>query len=414
MTSGTAAGRLDWLPTWLPGWLPAGAVPVLDPAAGGTGPATYAMQRVATRFAAVLRASVAVLGSIAALVGLAPPGSLRWVLPAVLVNCGWAAVFVRVTLTRGLTRWLVLTDVGLTALLGVAQVRLTAHDALPPGAGWIEVLATISIVVANLAFRVPGGVAAGLVVVAGYLIGAQRAGLADHGLTEAAVLLIQVGLAAALIVLIRRGAAKADRALAQYERARQDAELASTRRAHEREHNRRLHDTVLATLTIVGTGAISRSSDTLARRARSDLSVIEGLRRTAEATGPLRRLDQLLDEVVGQAPSVLRVDLSTVDCLVAAAVAEAFASAAAQALSNVARHAGVAQVWLRLAELGGKVTVTVSDDGCGFDPAAVPAHRYGLREAIRGRMFAVGGTADIVSAPGAGTTITLTWRRGDG
>lgn len=55
------------------------------------------------------------------------------------------------------------------------------------------------------------------------------------------------------------------------------------------------------------------------------------------------------------------------------------------------------------------VVVEVTDDGPGFDPAGVPPHRYGLRESIRGRMAAVGGRAEVRSAPGAGTTIRLEW-----
>jgi hypothetical protein len=53
--------------------------------------------------------------------------------------------------------------------------------------------------------------------------------------------------------------------------------------------------------------------------------------------------------------------------------------------------------------------VEVIDCGRGFDPGRVPAHRYGLREAIRGRMRAVGGQAGVDSSPGQGTRITLTW-----
>ncbi len=75
----------------------------------------------------------------------------------------------------------------------------------------------------------------------------------------------------------------------------------------------------------------------------------------------------------------------------------------------MARHAPGASTLLRLRRLAGTVAVEVIDDGPGFDPAAVPAHRYGLREAVRGRMATVGGRADIDSAPGRGTRIRLEW-----
>jgi signal transduction histidine kinase len=48
----------------------------------------------------------------------------------------------------------------------------------------------------------------------------------------------------------------------------------------------------------------------------------------------------------------------------------------------------------------------VQDDGQGFDPQAVDADRYGLI-GIRERATLVDGEVDIVSAPGAGTTLSV-------
>ena len=76
----------------------------------------------------------------------------------------------------------------------------------------------------------------------------------------------------------------------------------------------------------------------------------------------------------------------------------------------MAQHAGTgrARVWLRVAD--GVVRVVVADDGPGFDPQRVPSSRYGIREAIVGRMRAVGGQAQVRSRPGSGTTVLLEWR----
>jgi signal transduction histidine kinase len=49
----------------------------------------------------------------------------------------------------------------------------------------------------------------------------------------------------------------------------------------------------------------------------------------------------------------------------------------------------------------------VRDRGPGFDPAAVPDDRRGLRESVLGRMDRHGGTAQVHSRPGAGTEIEL-------
>ena len=57
----------------------------------------------------------------------------------------------------------------------------------------------------------------------------------------------------------------------------------------------------------------------------------------------------------------------------------------------------------------GWAVVKITDHGRGFDPAATPPSRRGIRESITGRMQAAGGRAAIASHPGAGTTVTVSW-----
>jgi signal transduction histidine kinase len=77
---------------------------------------------------------------------------------------------------------------------------------------------------------------------------------------------------------------------------------------------------------------------------------------------------------------------------------------AQEALTNVRRHADASAVVLRLARVGGHVSVHVEDDGVGFDPSAVTVS--GL-EGLRGRVAEVGGEVDVASAPGSGTRVTV-------
>ena len=89
---------------------------------------------------------------------------------------------------------------------------------------------------------------------------------------------------------------------------------------------------------------------------------------------------------------------------------ETLSAAAGEALRNVAAHAGVssALVTARGSQSGG-VTVAVSDDGMGFDPARVGPASTGLRSSVQKRLADVGGRAEIISAPGQGTSVVLTW-----
>ncbi|MBK3577955.1 sensor histidine kinase [Streptomyces sp. MBT65] len=77
-----------------------------------------------------------------------------------------------------------------------------------------------------------------------------------------------------------------------------------------------------------------------------------------------------------------------------------------EALANARKHAGSsATVSLALTYADETLTMSVRDDGCGFDPGAVYGG-YGLA-GLRTRAAEVGGTAVVRSAPGKGTTVTV-------
>ena len=81
---------------------------------------------------------------------------------------------------------------------------------------------------------------------------------------------------------------------------------------------------------------------------------------------------------------------------------------AEEALSNALRHAEASAVAVTVAAdgPGGGTVLSVADDGVGFDPAArsIAARRLGLIS-MRERAEALGGTFEIVSSPGQGTTV---------
>jgi signal transduction histidine kinase len=81
---------------------------------------------------------------------------------------------------------------------------------------------------------------------------------------------------------------------------------------------------------------------------------------------------------------------------------------AQQALDNALRHADAERVELRLHGRDGRLTLTVADNGVGFDPDApgLRARHLGLTS-MEERARALGGTLAVVSRPGDGTTVTL-------
>ena len=74
-----------------------------------------------------------------------------------------------------------------------------------------------------------------------------------------------------------------------------------------------------------------------------------------------------------------------------------------EALNNVAKYAGASSVEIRLRQNEGELRFEVADDGVGFDTAGA-RNGSGL-QGMSDRLDAIGGRLDVVSAPGAGTTV---------
>jgi PAS domain S-box-containing protein len=76
-------------------------------------------------------------------------------------------------------------------------------------------------------------------------------------------------------------------------------------------------------------------------------------------------------------------------------------------LINTATHAHVSDVSVKLARQDGLMRITVADAGAGFDTTNVDGRGYGLF-GIREQLKHVDWNVAVVSAPGQGTTVTLT------
>ncbi|GAA2346695.1 sensor histidine kinase [Streptomyces cuspidosporus] len=80
---------------------------------------------------------------------------------------------------------------------------------------------------------------------------------------------------------------------------------------------------------------------------------------------------------------------------------------AQESLHNVAKHAGARHVRLHLLSGPGTVTLTVADDGVGFDSRGSFPGRLGLLS-MRERAREVGGTLSVDSRPGRGSRVRVT------
>ncbi|MEU8990466.1 ATP-binding protein [Streptomyces sp. NPDC048558] len=360
---------------------------------------------------AVLRATSAIGGAVVAVVGFAPPARSTWVTVAVIGLLLWSGLFTVLILRPKHRPWLCVGDTAVVLVLCLAQGSLVPSDVLDAsaGQGWIDMVAGTGVFISQFLLRQPQAMFAAIAIAAAHAVGG--------GVREASVVLVLQGLLASVVIaLLRHGAHAADRALSEEASLRATARARSAARSDELYQQRLLHDTVLATLTMVSTGTITRASAALPERAAADLAVIENLRahprEARAAAGDPAPLDVALRKVVathhaGLEPLDIEFEVPPLD-LPHEAV-EAISQAVSEALSNVAQHGRTPAARVAALRVRSGILVEICDKGVGFDPMAVPLHRRGLRESVYGRMSAVGGSARAVSSVGAGARIELRW-----
>jgi signal transduction histidine kinase len=233
---------------------------------------------------------------------------------------------------------------------------------------------------------------------------------ADLAVEQSVAALPTVIIAGISAKFIRAGARQADVDADGLSRqmAAQDAALAAEEA--ERRAANAVHDDVLSVLRAIAVTDRPLSWSVLAVKARQAQSALArrgpvDRRGSADLGLALRRQ---ATEFTPELDIRWRMDG---DLDVPAAAAEALSGAVGEALRNVAAYAGVCDATVTARGDGsGGVDVMVSDNGAGFDPGQVGPLSTGLRNSIRGRLRDVGGSAEVISSPGQGTTVVLTWR----
>ena len=131
--------------------------------------------------------------------------------------------------------------------------------------------------------------------------------------------------------------------------------------------------------------------------------VIEDLRPSALDTfGLAASLSLLCQQVSSSIGKPVRAELADVDLAPEGQLA--VYRLVQESLTNICKYARASQVRVQLQQHGGMIRLQISDDGVGFDPAAVLVAKHGLT-GMRFRVACLGGTLAIDSLPGAGTTV---------
>jgi signal transduction histidine kinase len=79
---------------------------------------------------------------------------------------------------------------------------------------------------------------------------------------------------------------------------------------------------------------------------------------------------------------------------------------AQEALANAVKHSGGGHIWVDLTGGTSSLTLTITDDGKGFDVNGVPKEGLGLIS-MRERVESVGGVLEIHARPGSGTRLAV-------
>lgn len=294
--------------------------------------------------------------------------------------------------------------------LTVAAVQSPAQAYAGTAGVLLSMATNLAVVIGIASDRWTGGLAGALV---GYLLGegtialtAVVVGLPYRLDVPPIAITLGVVIAYALVPLARRRARRGTESLQLADRRTRARRL---REIEGRESIAQLHDTLLGELAVLAhrqPGALdaaevdriaaSLESSAVLPLLRADPSTPDGvaawLVAMGAAGGVTVRLDgevHRLDDLPEPAGSAMRAAL-------------------AQCVVNVMRHAGVTEAWIAVAAPPGEVSVTVVDEGVGFDPDAVPRDRLGLSESVRGRLERCGGSVRVWSSPGAGTSVHLT------
>ena len=324
----------------------------------------------------------------------------------------------------GVSRSLVWVALQLVAGLAVIVVVTTATGTKPGDAGISAIAQLAAASLASVAIMLTNDALRRIVLVLCFLaVGVTTSLLlAPFQSPLRTVALVVLGWTLSTIVgyWVSAGVPQAARRIASIGRAHRAERQASETEAQRRQGARLLHDTVLATLTLLAHSGVGVSPDSLRQQAADDARLLRQLRLGATPTpqsSGVYNLENTEETVLGTTLESVKqrfgrmgLEVSwhgTGQVLLPSEVLDAFLLALAECLENVRRHSGVTEAHVTITDDETMVRAMVTDAGVGFVLDDVDSARLGFKESVVARLKEVGGKARLFSAPGSGTTVVL-------
>ncbi|ERK69481.1 MULTISPECIES: sensor histidine kinase [Leifsonia] len=381
------------------------------------------IQKERDRLLAATARTVGLTASATALVCLSIPGTLPlplYLASLVLLACLAYAQFQLGTLLRS-TLWMCVIVVAGSAIV---LVNLLPMEPLGPSAlsvvGVVGAvgIACLSVLSVTSRARLLVLIAAAVVTLAATFTTL----IATHSRLAEPVLLIVAGWVAltATGVWLARTVPRTLKRISTMSRAYRVERQASETEARRRQGARLLHDTVLATLTLLAHSGVGVGVGALREQAAEDAALLRQLR-LGFTPDPTRsgdyRLKPVEESTLGNTLESVKQRFRRMglevnwhgsgQVLLPSDVLDSFLLALGECLENVRRHSGVNEAHVTITDDETTVRAMVTDAGKGFDVGSIEEGRLGYTESIVARLRDVGGNARLFSSPGSGTTVVL-------
>jgi signal transduction histidine kinase len=362
------------------------------------------------------------LGStIVALICFSVPGIVPWI--SYLASLPLFALLFFSLYRIGIDQSLLWVLLGLTCGLAILVLSLVPNGARDEGA-LASAMVPLSAALASFAIVMMSTVIRRLILVLGLassLILVEIAAPGTEGMSEqGATVLVEWIVAALLGYWLSTSVPRAARRIFSIGRAHRAERQASETEAQRRQGARLLHDTVLATLTLLAHSGLGVTASALQQQASDDARLLRQLRLGASPvpqSSGVYNLEPVAESILGTTLESVKqrfgrmgLEVSwhgTGQVLLPSDVLDAFLLALAECLENVRRHAGVTDAHVTITDDDTTVRAMVTDAGVGFDLKDIDAARLGFKDSVVGRLKEVGGNARLFSSPGAGTTVVL-------
>lgn len=315
--------------------------------------------------------------------------------------------------------WIVL---GILSGLGIlVVVQLPGEAQASPSLG-TAIVPLAAGAIASFAVVLTAGVGRLILLVVGFVATVVLADLAIPGPVSVQDAQIVMGwvLTAVFGYWLSASIPRAARRIYSIGRAHRAERQASETEAQRRQGARLLHDTVLATLTLLAHSGIGVAASALQQQAGEDARLLRQLRLGAtpvpQSSG-VYNLEPVEETALGTTLESVKqrfgrmgLEVSwhgTGQVLLPSDVLDAFLLALAECLENVRRHAGVTDAHVTITDDESTVRAMVTDAGVGFNISDIDEARLGFKDSVVARLKDVGGSARLFSSPGAGTTVVL-------